>query len=423
MSALPPRARLGVLLAAVALVLAGAIWLLVLRGGDDEPVVEAGSRFGNEDRGGGGGSLLDTLTPVLGARRQVRSGGADPSAPSADDLRRAPGDAVAGLFAVGFRGTRPEGTFFERLGARPYGAVLLGNQNYEQPQQLAALTAKIYDVARDADHPAPIVAAPQEGDEFSAFPNLAPDGQVDVGARKTREMQASARAAGEQLKALGVGLTLAPNADVAVAGGPGQGRAFADTPRRVARAVKASVAGYREAGIASAVSPFPGDGAASQDPSSGPAPVGLGLEELRDGDMTPFQAVADGSGAAPAIQMSNAIYVAFDSVTPATLLPEAVKELRDRFGFEGTIVSADLVATTATTGGSVGDAAVAALKAGVDMLVVPGGRAQQDEAYRAVVAAVSSGAIPADRVVSSLKRIASLRRLTREAREPIQIDG
>jgi beta-glucosidase-like glycosyl hydrolase len=66
---------------------------------------------------------------------------------------------------------------------------------------------------------------------------------------------------------------------------------------------------------------------------------------------------------------------------------------------------------------------VAALKAGVDMLLVPGGRAQQDEAYRAVVAAVSSGAIPADRVISALRRVAELRRLTRDAREPLQIDG
>jgi beta-glucosidase-like glycosyl hydrolase len=66
---------------------------------------------------------------------------------------------------------------------------------------------------------------------------------------------------------------------------------------------------------------------------------------------------------------------------------------------------------------------VAALKAGVDMLLVPGGPAEQDEAYRAVVAAVSSRAIPADRVVSALRRIAALRRLTRDAREPIQIDG
>lgn len=423
MSSLPPLARLGVLVAAVVLLLVGGVYLLFVRGGDDGPVVEAGSRFGSDAEGGGGGSLLDTLTPVLGARQQARSGGSDPAPPTAAELSRAPGDAVAGLFIVGFSGTEPKGSFFGRLGARPYGGILLAGHNYDEPSQLAALTAQIQKVARRADHPAPIVAAQQEGDEFSAFRNLAPDGQVDVGARSVSEIRASARAAGQQLRALGVGMNLAPNADVAVAGGPGQGRAFADSASKVARAVKASVAGYRRAGVAAAVGPFPGDGAASQDPAVGPAPVGLGLDELRAGDMTPFAAVASGRGAAPAMQMSSAIYVAYDGVTPATLLADAVKELRDRLGFEGTIISADLVATTATTGGGVGEAAVAALKAGVDMLVVPGGRAQQDEAYRAVVAAVSSRAISPDRIVSARHRIAVLRRLTRDAREPIRVEG
>jgi len=422
-SSLPPRARLGVLAVAVALLLGGGVYLVFIRGGDDGPVLEAGSRFGSDAEGGGGGALLDTLAPVLGARQQARAGGPDPAPPTAEEVTRAMGDAVAGVFIVGLPGTQPRGSFFERLGARPYGGVLLTRHNYDEPSQLAGLTAQIQKVARDAGHPAPIVTARQEGDEFSAFANLAPRGQADVGAGKVADIRASALAAGQQLRVLGVGMNLAPNADVAVSGGPGQGRAFADSASKVVRAVKASVAGYRRTGVAPAVGPFPGDGAASQDPESGPAPVGLGLEDLRGSDMTPFAAVASGRGAAPAVQMSNAIYVAYDSVTPATLLPDAVKELRDRLGFEGTIISADLVATTATTGGRVGEAAVAAMTAGVDMLVVPGGRAQQDEAYRAVVAAVASGTISTDRIVSALRRIAALRRLTRDAREPMRIDG
>jgi beta-N-acetylhexosaminidase len=420
-SALPPVARLGILVAIVALVLGGGIYALFLRGGDSGPVVEAGSRFGGDDRGGGGGSVLDTLAPVLGARQRARRAGSDPSPPSADELLRAPGDAVAGLFVVGFAGTEPTGPFFDRLRARPYGAVLLGASNYSEPSQLATLAVQVQAVARDAGHAAPIVAAQQEGGAFNAFGNLAPDGQAAVGARKGFAIRGSARVAGQQLKALGIGMNLAPNADVAVAGGPAEGRAFSALPSRVASAVKATVDGYRRAGIATAVGPFPGDGAASQDPSAGPAPVGLELEQLRASDMTPFAAVARGPGATPAMQMSNAIYLAYDSVTPATLLPAAVDELRDRLGFAGTILSADLVATTATTGGSVADAAVDALKAGVDMLVVPGGRAQQDEAYRAVVAAVASGAVSADRVVASLRRVARLRALTRDAREPVAV--
>jgi len=141
------------------------------------------------------------------------------------------------------------------------------------------------------------------------------------------------------------------------------------------------------------------------------------------GDVAIGEAVAGGDDRAPAMQMSNAIYVAFDGVTPATLSAAAVKELRDRLDFGGAILSADLVATTATAGGTVGEAAVDALKAGVDMLVIPGGRAQQDQALRAVVEAVRSGDLSTARVRGALERIAALRRFTREAREPVRAEG
>jgi len=51
---------------------------------------------------------------------------------------------------------------------------------------------------------------------------------------------------------------------------------------------------------------------------------------------------------------------------------------------------------------------------------VPGGRTQQDEAYRAVVAAVRSGKLPAERIVGALARIAAVRALTRDSRTPVQ---
>jgi len=411
--------RLAIIGAAAVLLLGGATYVLFLRGGDETPVVEAGSRFGDDSAGTAGGALLDVLAPVLAAGEDSQRVGSDPAAPTAAELRRAPQNAVAGLFMVGFRGTSSEAEFFGRLKTRPYGGVLLTSANYTEPAQLSALTQALQQAARDSGHPAPIIAAQQEGGEFNAFGNLAPVSQVEIGnARKGT--RAAALAAGRQLRALGVGMNLSPNADIAVAGGPGQGRAFSDQPPRVVSAVKAYVSAYRQSKVVSAVGPFPGTGAASQDPSAGPAPVGLGLDALRTSDMTPFEAVASGERAVPAVQMSNAIYAAWDSVTPATLLPDAVDELRDRLGFEGAIVSADLVATTATTGGSVGEAAIEALKAGVDLLIVPGGRPQQDEAFRAVVAAVRSGAVAPKRVAEALKRVAAIRTLTRDSRDPLR---
>ncbi len=416
MSRLPPRARLGILAAVIGLLLGGAVYAIFLRGGDDAPVSEAGSRF--SDKAGGASGAPLSVSELAAAERSKT--GSDPEPPSEDEIKNSPGAAAAGLFLVGFRGTLRDTPFLKRLAAIPYGGLLLTENNYEQPQQLSGLTSKLQEVARAAGHPAPLIATKQEGGEFNAFANLAPEAQVDVGEGTRASIATSAKTAAAQLDALGVGVNLAPNADIAVAGGPGQGRAFSDTPAAVTSAVQATVAEYRKVGVAAVVGPFPGDGAASQDPNAGPAPVGLSLEDLRDADMKPFAAVAKGDTAAPAMQMSNAIYVAYDGVTPATLLPEAVKELREGLDFEGAILSADLVATTATAGGTVGEAAVTALKAGVDMLVIPGGRAQQDQAFRAVVAAVKSGEISPGRIVDALKRIAELRKFTRESREPVR---
>ncbi|MGI8728953.1 MAG: glycoside hydrolase family 3 N-terminal domain-containing protein [Solirubrobacteraceae bacterium] len=411
--------RLALLGALVVVLLGGGIYLLFIRGGDDTPVGEAGSRFGDERGSGSGGTLMDTLAGVLGARTERTSGGSDPAAPSESELLRAPQNSVAGLFLVGFSGTDSSAAFLRRLEERPFGGVLLDSKNYEGPSELSSLTEALLRTADQAGHPAPIIAARQEGGDFNAFGNLPPRAQVDIG-NAGKGIAKSAQLAAQQLRALGVGMNLAPNADIAVAGGPGQGRAFSDQAREVASAVEASVAAYRDEKVVPVVGPFPGNGAASQNPALGPAPVGLSLDELRRSDITPFEAVATGPSAAPAIQMSNAIYNAFDSVTPATLLPEAVDELRDRLGFEGMIVSANLVATTATSGGSVGEAAIEALNAGVDLLVVPGGRSQQEEAFRAVVAAVRSGKIAPGRIVDALARIAKVRGLTKDSRNPLK---
>jgi beta-N-acetylhexosaminidase len=155
--------------------------------------------------------------------------------------------------------------------------------------------------------------------------------------------------------------------------------------------------------VASAVGHFPGEGSASSYPGSDAATVGLTIAELRQADMLPFARVAR---TAAAVMMSNAVYAGFDGVTPATQLPEAVKLLRD-LGFRGVVVSGDLTAG----GGSVGKAAVEALRAGCDLLYVPGAAGPQESAYRAVAAAIRRGDVPAARAAEALKHVVALQRL------------
>ena len=101
--------------------------------------------------------------------------------------------------------------------------------------------------------------------------------------------------------------------------------------------------------------------------------------------------------------------MAFDGVTPATLLPDVVALLREKLGFGGVVISGDLAAASLATGQPVADLAVAAVKAGCDLLWVPGDAGDQDAAWRAVVRALRTGEVPASRVAEALTRVSVLR--------------
>jgi len=363
--------------------------------------------------------LRNTGDDAPGTQRRTATGAtaAPAGPPSGEDpallaSRLTGPDLVAQLFLVGVRGQDADAAVKRRLRSRLWGGVALGRANFSSPRQLTALTAEIDRNVRVAGPVGPLIAARQLGGEGSAFaglPPVAPIAQAAAGRPVVARTQA--RRAGRALRAAGVNTTLAPNADVATAGGPSDERSFGEDPRRVAAFVTAALQGYREAGTVAVPGPFPGAGAASQDPGLGPASVGLSLPELRERDLVPFVAAAR---VAPAIQVSNAVYAAYDGATPAALLPAiAGGLLRRELRFGGVIVTDDLVATAEIAGLDPGRAALAALHAGADLLYVPGGPREQEAAYAAVLRAYQQGRLATARLRASATRVLALKRAYR----------
>lgn len=365
---------------------AGAILALATGGSGPQP-----SRHG-------GRSFLDALAPLLAPPQSATINA--PGQPPA----RVP-DVSAELFMVGFAGRDASAPFFATLRRQAWGAVVLAKANYAGQAQLAALTRHIAFVARGARHPLPLVAAIQLGGEDSSFPDL-PPAEPEIATAGERDAAAQAVQAGTALRKLGVTMTLGPAADLATPGGAWADRGYARDPSTAASDAAAAVAGYSAARVLSAPGHFPGEGAASQDPVTGPATVGLSLAELKAADLLPFQAVLR---TAPAIQLSSAAYAAWDGVTPATLLPQVVGLLRG-MGFQGAIVSGDLQAAALATGASPAKTAVEALEAGCDILYLPGDASDQQAARIAVASAIRSGRIPAQRVADALAHVEALQR-------------
>jgi beta-N-acetylhexosaminidase len=92
--------------------------------------------------------------------------------------------------------------------------------------------------------------------------------------------------------------------------------------------------------------------------------------------------------------------------------------LREELGFDGVVVTDDLIMEGARRGGTTADAALLAVQAGVDLLIISGPPEDQAAAYDAVVAAVESGEIPRERIDASVERIEDVK-----ARYPLYSGG
>jgi beta-N-acetylhexosaminidase len=321
--------------------------------------------------------------------------------------RRLPLDRqVAQLMAISTAGRRPTGLVVQRLRQRDWGVVVLARLNYQSNSQFRNLATGIGRVAQQARHLPPLLAANQEGGDLSTLPGPPPKQEPVVG--NAAQAAATARAAARRLRAVGVRMTLAPDADVGVEGGGVQDRVFGETSGVVTGLTRAAVNAYARAGVISAVKHFPGQGAVSQDPELGTATVGLSREQLERRDLRPFAAVAR---TAPVVIVSNAVYAAWDGVTPAVLLPQVVQELlRKKLKFRGVVMTNDLALTAPITGQNVGQVAVDALRAGADLLFVSGGVPEQDQAFATVVGEVRSGKISRKRIEDSVVRVLALKR-------------
>jgi beta-N-acetylhexosaminidase len=256
----------------------------------------------------------------------------------------------------------------------------------------------------------PLIVGQQEGGGYRSYSDLPPDQlQVEVGdLGDPAQAQAWAKQTGEEMKSAGFDLNLAPVADVATLDSPIADRAFGDDPELVAAMTAAAVTGCAESGLACAVSHFPGLGGANSDPANGPATVSLDQASLEARDLSAFRAAF--AAGAPATMLSLAFYAAFDPVTPAALSPGIATDLlRDELGFKGVAVTDDLTSGAIAGGVGAPEAAVQALAAGSDLVVIDD-PIQAKQSRAAILAAAKSGALPPSRLDQAVGRVLELKR-------------
>lgn len=312
------------------------------------------------------------------------------------DLHRHAGQVVM----VGFDGSEVPAELRALAREWDLGGVVLFKRNVEAPEQVAELAFEAGGLARET----PLwIGIDQEGgrvarlrEPFTEWPPMARLGRHGGDDLADR----FARALAAELSAVGVNLDFAPVLDLYnEAADPVIGdRALSSDAETAGRLGAAIVRGLQAGGVAACAKHFPGHGDAGVDSHRELPVVEHGPERLRAREMAPFRAAAAADVAA--VMTAHVVYPALDEERPATLSRTVVDGiLRRECGYRGLVLTDDLEMGAITADRTVERAAVEALAAGCDGLLVCGPSVEQHASVvEAVIHAVETGDLDIRRV-------------------------
>ena len=243
----------------------------------------------------------------------------------------------------------------------------------------------------------------QEGGQVRRFRWAPPAASAEqLGTRTEGAIRRTGRSTAKTLEGLGVDVDLAPVADVA--GVPGSfiaamDRGFSTSPTRAAKGVTAFAAGLLDGGVAPTLKHFPGLGLASTSTDEAAVRIAAPEEALAPGLVPYRRAIA--AGVAPVVMVSNATYGAYGGQI-AAWSPRVLSTLTG-LGFTGVTITDALEPLARTHRVTLGEAAVRAARAGVDLLLCVGSERSTNAVYDQVLDAARAGRLPR----AGLEQIAS----------------
>lgn len=331
-------------------------------------------------------------------------------------------DKIAQMFVLtpnaltGFEGVTAAGDttkeFYEK---RPVGGIIYMADNLLDKEQTKQMLANMTTIAKDRTGLPIFLSVDEEGGSVARIAGNTAFGIENVGDMSAIGATGDAgnaytagAAIGTYLKELGFNVDFAPVADVLT--NPDNTaigkRSFGSDSQVVADMVVSELQGLSSQGIYGTVKHYPGHGGTSADTHEGAATVEKTLEELKASELVPFQKAVD-SG----VSFIMAGHISLPDITgdntPASLSQMMVTNiLREQMGYEGIVITDGMNMAAITESYTPDQAAVMAVSAGVDMILMP---QDYEKAYNGILAAVNDGTISEDRINQSVQRIVKVK--------------
>lgn len=335
-------------------------------------------------------------------------------------------EKVGQLLVAGIEGLEPGADGIQAVAEYRVGGVILFGRNVESGAQLVALTNGLK-VLNEAQVPL-LLCVDQEGGRVDRMPPEVADlpaayrfGQIADPDQRMDACFALGQALAAQCAAFGFNLDFAPvmdiwsNPDNTVIGD----RAFGSDLEAVTCAANETAWGILSGGVIAAAKHFPGHGDTAVDSHYGLPVVNKTVEELLDFELVPFRQAMDstcvygaagGDSAIPVLMVGHILVTALDAEHPASLShPVVTGLLRQELGFDGVVCTDDLTMAAVSDTYGMGEAAVLAVEAGCDLLLVCHEADNLTAARDALLAAVDSGRLSMERLDESVYRLLSLK--------------
>jgi len=253
----------------------------------------------------------------------------------------------------------------------------------------------------------------QEGGKVNRLPSefdKTPTARQIASKQNPKYTEAIGSSLGLKIGSLGFNMDFAPvldinsNPDNPVIGD----RSFGSDAESVSLHGLAMMEGITSQGVAAVAKHFPGHGDTSVDSHKGLPVVNKSLNELKNFELLPFEEAIKKD--VDAIMVGHLLMKKLDAENPASISPAVITGLlREQLGYDGVIITDDMTMKGLTGGISVGKAAVEAILAGGDILLVCHEYKLQQEALDAVMESVKDGVISQERLDESVYRVLSLK--------------
>ncbi|HMU53558.1 MAG TPA: beta-N-acetylhexosaminidase [Nitrospira sp.] len=319
-------------------------------------------------------------------------------------------EKIGQLFMIGFMGTSVTPELAGFLKAYKPGGVILFSRNLESVGQIVELTNDL----QQCNPKSPLlISIDQEGGRVSRLPDgftIFPPCEVLGRCNSAELTYAAAATIAKELRAVGINMNMAPvldvnsNPDNPIIGD----RAFGTTPDLVSEAGILTAAGLQDNQVVACGKHFPGHGDTAADSHKELPVVDADRERLDAVELVPFRRAA--AAGVAAMMTAHVLYKALDAQRPATLSPLIITRLlRDQFRYDGVVLTDDLEMHAIVDHYGVADAAVRAVQAGCDVLLICKDREREVEAFEAIERSVAVGDITMDRLDQSVTRIQRLK--------------